>query len=71
MPKKSRRMRKLEKHSYKEKYENYRARIDSESYHELTPEQEKQGEENRKRLDEFIKKRREQEEKEKNQKAEK
>lgn len=31
MPKKSRRMRKLEKHSYKEKYENYRARIDSES----------------------------------------
>lgn len=31
MPKKSRRMRKLEKLSYKEKYENYRARIDSES----------------------------------------
>lgn len=30
MPKKSRRMRKLEKHSYKEKYENYRARIESE-----------------------------------------
>lgn len=27
MSKKSRRMRKLEKQSYKEKYENYRARI--------------------------------------------
>lgn len=25
--------------SSKEKYENYRARIDSESYHELTPEE--------------------------------
>ena len=64
-------MRKLEKLSYKEKYENYRARIDSESYHELTPEQEKQGEENRRKLAEFMKKRREQEEKEENQKDEK
>lgn len=30
MPKKSRRKRKLEKHSYKERYENYKARIESE-----------------------------------------
>ena len=30
MPKKSRRMRKLEKRSYKERYENYKARIESE-----------------------------------------
>ena len=30
MQKKSRRMRKLEKRSYKERYENYKARIESE-----------------------------------------
>lgn len=42
--------------SSKEKYENYRARIDSESYHKLTPEQEKQGEENRRKLAELYKK---------------
>lgn len=40
------------------------ARYDSESYHELTPEQKKRGEENRKKLDEFMRKRREQREKE-------
>lgn len=42
--------------SSKEKYENYRARIDSESYHELTPEEKKQGEKFRKQLAEFYKK---------------
>nr|WP_157884900.1 hypothetical protein [Ezakiella massiliensis] len=46
--------------SSKEKYENYRARIDSESYHELTPDEKKRGEENRRKLSEFMKKRREQ-----------
>lgn len=50
--------------SSKEKYENYRARIDSESYHELTPEEKQRGEENRRKLSEFMKKRREQREKE-------
>ena len=50
--------------SSKEKYENYRARIDSESYHELTPEAKKRGEENRRKFSEFMKKRREQREKE-------
>lgn len=49
--------------SSKEKYENYRARIDSESYHELTPEEKKRGEENRRKFSEFMKKRREQREK--------
>lgn len=42
--------------SKKEIEENYRARIDSESYHKLTPEQEKQGEKNRKQLAEYYKK---------------
>ena len=42
--------------SSKEKYENYRARIDSESYHELTPDEKKRGEENRRKLSEFMKK---------------
>lgn len=40
------------------------ARYESEGYHELTPEQEKQGEENRRKLAEFMKKRREQREQE-------
>lgn len=56
MPKKSRRMRKLEKLSYKEKYENYRARIDSESYNELTPEQIKRSEEIAKKVEEHGRK---------------
>lgn len=51
----------MEKLSSKEKYENYRARIDSESYHKLTPEEEKRGAAFRKEVDDFIKKRREQE----------
>ncbi len=46
----------MAKLTYKEKYEAYRARIDSESYHKLTPEQEKQGEENRRKLAEYYKK---------------
>ena len=50
--------------SSKEKYENYRARIDSESYHELTSEEKKRGEENRRKLSGFMKKRREKREKE-------
>lgn len=56
MTKKSRRMRKLEKHSYKERYENYKARIDSESYHELTPEQIKRSEEIAKKVEEHGRK---------------
>lgn len=56
MPKKSRRMRKLEKLSYKEKYENYRARIDAESYHELTPERIKRSEEIAKKVEEHGRK---------------
>lgn len=39
----------MKKLSYKEKYESYRARIDSESYHKLTHEQEKRGKEFRKK----------------------
>ena len=46
----------MAKLTYKEKYEAYRARIDSESYHKLTPEQEKQGEENRRKLADYYKK---------------
>lgn len=46
----------MTKLSYKEKYEAYRARIDSESYHKLTPEQEKKGEEFRKKVYEYSKK---------------
>lgn len=56
MSKKSRRMWKLEKLSYKEKYENYRARIDSESYNELTPEQIKRSEEIAKKVEEYGRK---------------
>lgn len=46
----------MKKLSYKEKYESYRARIDSESYHKLTREQEKRGKEFRKKYmsKEFI-----------------
>lgn len=54
----------MKKISKKELEENYRARIDSESYHELTPEEKKRGEENRRKFSEFMKKRREQREKE-------
>ena len=46
----------MEKHSYKEKYENYRARIDSESYHELTPEQIKRSEEIAEKVEEYGRK---------------
>lgn len=46
----------MKKISKKELEENYWARIESESYHELTPEQEKQGEKFRKQLAEFYKK---------------
>ena len=46
----------MSKLTYKEKYEAYRARIDSESYHKLTPEQEKQGKRFRKQLAEHYKK---------------
>lgn len=46
----------MKKISKKELEENYWARIESESYHELTPEQEKQGEENRRKLAEYYKK---------------
>lgn len=61
MPKKSRRIRKLEKHSYKEKYENYRARIDSESAPIFASEEEriaavKANEEKWKKIDEYGKK---------------
>lgn len=54
----------MKKPSKKELEENYRARIESESYHELTPEQEKRGEENRRKLAQFMKKKREQNEQE-------
>lgn len=47
---------KMAKLTYKDKYEAYRARIDSERYHKLTPEQEKQGEKFRKKLAEYYKK---------------
>lgn len=62
MPKKSRRMRKLEKHSYKEKLtdkkvaEIIQARYDSESYHELTLEQIKRSEEIAKKVEEHGRK---------------
>lgn len=46
----------MKKISKKELEENYWARIESESYHKLTPEQEKQGEENRRKLAEYYKK---------------
>lgn len=56
-------MNRKKKISRKELEENYWARIDSESYHELTPEEEKQGEENRRKLEEYLKKRREEKKK--------
>ncbi|UHR03270.1 hypothetical protein LV469_02980 [Peptoniphilus sp. GNH] len=53
-----------EKLTDKKVAEIIQARYESEGYHELTPEQEKQGEENRRKLAEFMKKRREQREQE-------
>lgn len=49
-----------EKLTDKKVAEIIQARYESEGYHELTPEQEKQGEENRRKLAEFMKNRREQ-----------
>lgn len=46
----------MEKLSSKEKYEAYRARIDSESYHKLTPEQIKRSEEIAKKVQEHGRK---------------
>lgn len=46
----------MSKISKSELEENYWARIESESYSELTPEQEKQGEKFRKQLADFYKK---------------
>ena len=50
---------KMVKLTYKEKYEAYRARIDSESYHKLSLEQEKQGEKKQKKICRVLQKTRE------------